>query len=472
MHSYKNLFKTKLLKNKGIKTSFIIDDKKNNFPLYRNNFKKRENSIRIKNINSSTFNKKKSEEMNYLESHNNNNDSEDQFISENYEDLFLYFLLETEKIDFFERKIRFQKENNNLNNKNIKYFFNYIFQSFTSDNKLRWKNFLFPEPVYKLLYIKSRKLQKEIIKFSIMTNKKIIDIMSSYNKKYKIKMNIKNWCLKPKDAYKNYEDLYLKEKVEKDNLNNSANPYSKSTNLTDFVIKTDNNGRGKTLICLGKAFNIYIDDYDTHKDNNGISMAVEESKYYKNTRKEIIYTLDDINLKKINKYNTINGKFETNGTKNKIFYKSKSNNKYKIKNLKNIKLKNKSLKTFLNLDKKDKNKESIFNKKLKLDSNNIVSNYNKNKDKLPSLIKLTKTNGSERNLSQEHFYNNNNNYPIFNDYNKNKIKYNNFFLFDKKIKKNKKNINSFRIFEGEKILQNKKFRIINFFSKQKSDFYY
>jgi hypothetical protein len=448
MLNYTSLLKGRMFKNSNLKSSFLIDDKKEAFHLTN---KDERNNMRKISSKMLFINKKSGEHM--LEKNSSSKLDEDEYLSEDYEDLFLYFLYETEKIDYFEK----QMENKSRKNINIKYAFNYIYQLFT-DDKVRWNNFLFYEPIYKILYVRSRKMQKEIIQYSIFANKKVEDIINSFNKKYTSKKKVKNWCLNPQEAYKNYEKIILKEKMENEKKMVGNNPYFKDINYTDFVVRTDNNGKGKTLIFLGKAINIYIDDIDKYQiHDNGISMAVEESEFNKKIKNEIVYTFDDIYLKSRKRNWSINNKNDFNNTHHKNSL-NKSANKNKRNRLKSNK----------NSDLKLKNsfKHSVDRKEIK--NNNIFKNYNQFQNKLPSITKLQKQNVTERKISKEQKLDSNL-HRIENK--KIKLKYKNIFPLKEKNKKNKNFINSFTNFEKEINPKGNK-TIYNFFSKHNSDFYY
>ena len=464
MLHYKSLLKGRIFKNRKIKSSFLIEDRKESFQTSNNTLLKREESNKIKKKGSTSIkiiSKKSSEKINL---DNINIADEDQFLSEDYEDLFFYFLLQTQGIDYFEKQIEVKKEKK-INNK---YIFNYLYDIFT-DEKMQWQHFLFPEPSYIILYIKSRKILKEILQYSIYSGKKINDIINAYNKKYTCHKKIKNWHLKPQEACKNYDNIILEQKNETENINKGNNPFFKNVNYTDFVVKTDNNGKGKTLIFLGKAINIYIDDLDKNQDSDkGISMAVEESEFNKKIKNEIIYTFDDIILKTKKRNMTINNnKNELNKLRNK---KDKN---YFTNFQANMGVDNKNNK-FLSLDKKEKNKTNYFIKK-PIINNNIFNNYNKH-CKLPSIIKIEKqkTNMTDRKIIKDLKYENkdfsniNININNKNDYN---IHYHNIFPINRKIKRPKKSINSFSIYERENVPKSHK-KIINFFTKENSDFYY
>jgi hypothetical protein len=451
MLSYKNIPKSRLFNNMKFKNAFGINNKKENNKSFKNiqNNNNKEDNYKLKKSNTNlSLNMNKKEDMiDYM-----NKSTSDEYISENYEELFLYFLFESEKIEMFDDQNEFRNEKRI----NKKFTFFYIFQSFGSEDKMRLNNFLFPKSIYKLLYLKSRKLQKQIVKYSITSGIKMEDLLNSYNIKYTSQKNVKNWCLKPKEAYKNYEEISLREKLEKDKLNNNGNPYLKDKNYTDFIIKTDNNGKGKTLLFLGKSFHLYIDDYDNYhkvQEHNGISMAVEESEFNKNTKNQIIYTVDELILKNKNNQHKNSNNFDLDIPKAKQNYQNKSKNK-KLKSFKsnlNLNLKNKNSKKYLSLDSKRKNKTKIFD--------NQEEDKNDN-SKLPLIPKLKKPviNGK---LPKE---NHNSKTKT------NKVFYKNMFVPDNKNKGNKK-LTSFNMHQEDKIPHSNK-KIINFFRKENSDFYY
>ena len=466
MLKYKSLLKGRILKSKNIKSFLLKDEKKDNSPLPKNS-PKRDNIKRFKQfsptIKNISISKKSTKKLNY-DNFNSIDINNESSICEDYEDLFLNFLMETEGIDYFENQLEMKKEKKIRINK--AYIYNYIYQTFTEEPK-RWNQFLFSEAVYIVLYIKSRSTVKEIIQFSSVSGIKIKDIINSYDKKYTCKKKVKNWSLRPQDAYKNLENIKLKAKLEKEKMNNNGNPYFKHMNYTDFVVKTDNNGRGKTLLFLGKGINIYIDDLDKyHSKDNGISMAVEESEFNKNTKNEIIYTFDDIILKTKKRNMSINSnRYELNKLKNDNI-KNIIEKKY-LKTFKtNLNLDYKNSTKYLSLDKKEKgkNKTKIYNKKPNI--NNIFNNYKKNLNKLPYITKLEKPKSNSKKIIKE--------IKVENKHNSNKnekMNYKRVLSGFKNKKQQKKYINSFWIFEREYLPKTHK-KIINYFTKENSDFYY
>ena len=456
MLKYKSLLKGEFFKNKNIKSSFLIEDKKNN-NLLLNNLRRNDNK-RLKIYNSSIKDNSKKSSKNINFDNYKKIDNDKSFTSGDYEDLFFSFLLETEGIDIFEKQLELKKDKKIRINK--KYIFNYIYQVFTEEKK-RWNNFLFTESVYQILYIKSRKVIKEIIQYSVYSGAKIKDIINSYDKKYTCKRKVKNWSLRPQEAFKNYENIKLKAKLEKEKNNNVGN-YFKTVNNTDFVVKTDNFGNGKTLIFLGKAINIYIDDLDKfHKNDKGISMAVEESEFNKKIKNEIVYTYDDIILKTKKRNMTINSnRFEMNKLKNENT--KKSIDKKSFKNFKtNLNLDFKNSTKFFSLDKNEKNRTKIYNQKPNI---NIFNNYQKHLNKLPNITKLEKTNNKNKKNENRENSNTKSNKNV-------NINYRRVFPNFQNKKKSNKFINSFNIFEKEYIPKSHK-KLINFFTKENSDFYY
>ena len=435
-----------------LKSSFITDNKTNNHVIFKNSQKNFSNNLSVdmkKKIirkNTIRLSKKKSSEGNYLNS--NNNENEDNLKIDDYEDLFLYFLLNMEKIEYFENILKHKKERRMNNN----YYFLGIFESLTTE-KVYWNNFYFPKYVFRLFYLKSRHLQKEIIKYSITNGKEIMEVINSYNKIYTSLIKIKNWRLKPADAYLNYENINKKRNVEIEK--NNKNTMSKINSFTDFVIRTNNKGRGKTLIFLGKTINIYIDDIDSNLNKNmGLSMATEDSEFNTKVKNEIIYTFDDAAVKAKKGGLTINNKIFNhinNSNNNNLSF---NNNYKKIRN--NLKYMNLNKRSF-NYKFKDKyvNKKDI---KKKLFSTNMTTInklplINTSKRKSPSNTKRIESKSRE------------NTYQFFK---KNRVQKWVYLRENKNIKRN--SVKPFlNRFDDEK-KENK--TIINFFSKKDNDFYY
>ena len=435
-----------------LKSSFITDNKTNNHVIFKNSQKNFSNNLSVdmkKKIirkNTIRLSKKKSSEGNYLNS--NNNENEDNLKIDDYEDLFLYFLLNMEKIEYFENILKHKKERRMNNN----YYFLGIFESLTTE-KVYWNNFYFPKYVFRLFYLKSRHLQKEIIKYSITNGKEIMEVINSYNKIYTSLTKIKNWRLKPADAYLNYENINKKRNVEIEK--NNKNTMSKINSFTDFVIRTNNKGRGKTLIFLGKTINIYIDDIDSNLNKNmGLSMATEDSEFNTKVKNEIIYTFDDAAIKAKKGGLTINNKISNhinNSNNNNLSF---NNNYKKIRN--NLKYMNLNKRSF-NYKFKDKyvNKKDI--KKKLFNTNMTTINklplINTSKRKSPSNTKRIESKSRE------------NTYQFFK---KNRVQKWVYLRENKNIKRN--SVKPFlNRFDDEK-KENK--TIINFFSKKDNDFYY
>jgi len=440
-----NQHKKNIKKSQNLKTSFLIDSKSNNHVTFKNTPKNNNfNSISTKKILKFKLNKKKSSEVNYLDSDIDENN--DGFRADDYEDLFYYFLLHIGKIEYFE-KLLIQKKERRINNN---YYFLNIIESLTGP-KTYWNNFYFPKYVFILFYLKSRKLQKEIIKYSISKGKEIMEVINSYNKKYTTSVKIKNWRLKPAEAYLNYEKISQNKKSEIEKSN--KNTVSKITNFTDFVIRTNNKGEGKTLIFLGKTINIYIDDIEKYQNRaHGLSMATEESEFNTKVKNEIVYTFDTTSIK------AKKGNFTVNNNKN-LNHINKTRNKLSFGKNKYKKI-TKAIK-YMNLTKgrlKFKYNDKIINKQeLK---NNLFNNYIEQSNQLPPL-----------NLSKRHY---NENTEIIDS--KSKDKNSTFLKVNKRktlfdLKKNKKNNTLLFNYDYDDNKKDKK-TIINFFSKKDNDFYY
>ena len=450
LNNSNNKLKKSLIKTKKIKPSFITDNRKINHIMFKNILRHKNNlNISNKNVRTNTIKliKKKSSEVNYLDTDNNPKD--ENLKGDDYEDLFFFFLLHIGKIEYFENILKKKKERKINNN----YYFLNIFDSLTGE-KTHWNNYYFPKYLYILFYLKSRNSLKEIIKYSISKGKQIMDVINSYNKNYTSNIKIKNWRLKPAEAYLNYEIINQNRKSEIDKSN--KNSLSKIANFTDFVIRTDNRGNGKTLIFLGKTINIYIEDLNKYQSKNqGLSMATEASEFNTKVKNEIVYTFDETTLKnKKGNLAAVNNKqiHKINHIKNNNLNPDKNKYKKINKTIRNI-----------NMNKfRYKTKDKIINKKdLK---KNLFNNYMKQFHKLP-LIRLSK------NKTIDHI-------ELIEP--KNKCRNRTFLKADKNPKvfkpnENKNllglNFNSFREFYNEDKKKNNR-TIINFFSKKDNDFYY
>lgn len=434
------------IRNNKIVNSFITSEKTNNHISFKNlptkdlihNEKRKFQKAGINRLL-----KQKSSEISNTENDDNLND---ELKPDNYEDLFFFFLLHIGKIEYFENILINKKERRTSNT----YFFMNIYDSLTEE-KIFWNNFFFPKYVFKLFYIKSRKLQKDIIKYSILKGKEIMEVINSYNKKYTSNIKLKNWSLKPSDAYLNYEKINQSKNSELENSNKKT--LSKIANFTDFIIRTKNKGKGKTLIFLGKTINIYIDDIENYQNKkNELSMATEDSEFKKNTKNEIIYTFDDIAHKNKKKNLTINN-INTKLNNSKNLNLDLSNNKYK-------KIPKKMIHTTKN---KFKFRNRIININKKEIEKNLFFDYRKNIHKLP-IIQLSKKHSPEHSELKE--FKNRTKEISFMEKMKNK-----YISKKNENKKNKIRFNSFRIFNNENKIKDNK-TIINFFTKKNKDFYY
>ena len=268
----------------------------------------------------------------------------------NYEELFFYFLKTSEKIDNFEsspknnknsKEIYFQiktnernfedeeekdkeneenPKNNTKTEKNIPnlkgIFYHEIFLKLTN-NKQKLNNFSFPIGIYKLMYQKSRKKQKEILKHCLKNHKDYKTVITSYGKCYTNKTLKHNWELSPNETYSNYYKIYRKKFLSQKKEPNKN--LDLLTNYSDVVIKANNKGQGRTLIYIGKLFNAYVEDY-LKKNKNVVSMYIENP----NDRKEVVYNHTDII-----KLSKMKMNFSYNKNKsNNYLYSSKNNLKY------------------------------------------------------------------------------------------------------------------------------------------------
>ena len=427
---------------------------KNNHVIFKNIQKNNANpnahlKRKIQRINTIKLSTKKLTENN---DQNSDNDSKDGNLKiDDYQDLFFYFLLNMEKIEYFEHLIIKKNERKIDNN----CFFLNIYESLTT-NKIYWHNFYFPKYVFILFYIKSKNLQKEIIKYSISRGKEIMEVINSYNKIYTAKTKIKNWRLKPIEAHLNYEKIRQKKNPDME-LTNNNNATAKINNFTDFVIKTNNKGKGKTLIVLGKTINIYIDDLQEDINRNkGLSMATEDSEFNTKVKNEIIYTFDDdtLKLKKgnipINNTNFINHNIINPNKNNSNFGRNKYTKISRNSKLLNFKKERLKLKC----------REKYFNKTV-IKKN--IFNFHTKQSKILPLIDSSRRKKYANNEIPE-VKPKNKNYSFIKA---NKVQK----WFPKKLQVNKGiSFNSVLNCKNEDKKDNK--TIINFFSKKDNDFYY
>ena len=223
--------------------------------------------------------------------------------------LFFYFLQIRSKIEKFEADPSIKCTNNIsknflINSKklskvkeniNIHSIFYNIYHEYSSENLIEWNDFHFINPLYKYLYLKSKSIQKQIIKYCITSNLKYDVILDSYNKNYTCNITKHNWFLNPRQAYENYFNLFLKESNQKDKEKIKTDFDYLGNNVGDVVVKLNNNGYGKTLIYNGQLFNVYIDDIHSKKNNSNkmVSMHVQDAES-NIARKEVIYTESDL----------------------------------------------------------------------------------------------------------------------------------------------------------------------------------
>ncbi len=425
MKGFISILKGRNFQKGKIKNSFFLlkDSKENKdinntendfFPKINNN-----NNIRLSKI---------------IESKKLSNIIKTKYIQKNndYEDLFFYFLKTTEKIDIFESILDKNKRSNKKYNQIKKYegrnekveeeddvhyyfenkahkkkinlkkiFYQELYLNLIN-NKIQWENFLFPKGVFNIMYQKSRLKQKEILKYSLKYNKDYDTVINSYEKTYTSLMLKHNWTLNPKIAYNNYYKIFLKKNVSQNKENNKKININ-DTNYSDVVIKVDNNGQGKTLIYIGKLFNVYIDDSykKMDKNDNVVSMDIKEKK----SRKEVVYNYKDLLARNKNKL------------KSSFSYDKKPNNKIEKRASKCVSIKklndNNNLNSNLNyiLNNIRKKNNSFTNKNHNIPNNNIknVKRFNTESNKIPKQKKIIFKNNSSFNSILNANENTNNN---------------------------------------------------------------
>lgn len=356
---------------------------------------------------------------------------------DDYEDLFFYLLKIPQKLELFEvncsirTKMKEDEENKKedinayeseseddfnkiINNIDInKIFYKRIYYGLTEKDKQLWENFNFPKAIYKIIYKKSKLKQKEILTYCVKYGMKYDSVINSYEKLYTSKTKKRNWDLDPISAYNNYleifnqdENLMKSEQLENNtNNNNIAYEYEKIKLNKDIVIKTNNKGKGKTLIFDGKLLDVYVDDY--LRNNYGKYIISINSP--KQNKKEIIYDSRDLFPKLKQSFS-----FDRNNIK-----KNKNNLNLKTHLINNMTVDNKNSKKGLFFNNKKKNKENIF----------AINNTNS--------IEKNKRNINKLSLSPA-FSNNNNNYQKTDAFFNNNEEFSSKLILGRIINKNKK----------------------------------
>ena len=240
-------------------------------------------------------------------------------IYEDYEDLFFYLLKEQNRIESFEvnafnNNIKkkdekkpvedayesepeddFNKESNNIDLDKIFYK---VYSGLVLAEKQYWENFYFPKAIYKIIYKKSREKQRDILNFCYKYGISYDKVVNSYEKIYTNKTQKKNWGLEPITAYNNYMEIYHKDENLIQNKELDKNSNDKKDNFhyenydkfdKDIVVKTNNKGKGKTLIYDGKLLSVYVDDYLRKNNERAISINSPTQK-----KKEIVYDAKDL----------------------------------------------------------------------------------------------------------------------------------------------------------------------------------
>ena len=364
-------------------------------------------------------------------------------VNENYEDLFFHFLKTSEKIFVFEafseenenakngildikiteRKLEEDEKKSDEDNKhvnkskiNVKYSFYHEIYLKLVNNKQKWNNFFFPIGIYKLMYRKSKIKKQEIFKYSIKKNINYEKIIGSYDKQYTSSTLKHNWELSPRSAYINYSKIYQKNKLSQSKEVNQKQ--LTDLNFSDVVVKVDYNSHERTLIYGGKLFNVYVEEYLKNRNNNIVSMHIQDLK----PKKEIIYNSSDLwnKLKK--------------DIKEKIsFKKNKTYNKFEIPKEKKIlkkKLKSNYVKFLINsLGKKNK---SFFDGKTKIKVKRFNTETNQLSERFEDKFRFS-FNSLFNNNEQKSFS------PFNNFKNKDKVDLSRIEIYNKNINKIKIN---------------------------------
>ena len=347
------------------------------------------------NINIMTHSKiqqlKDSRKVNLFNKNNSNS-------FEDYDDLFFYFLQINDKIDEFEASTS-QINKHSENNKNDQafnenkfeeeedisdvkgktqkpinvneIFYNKLYLGLIN-NKMQWNNFLFPKGIYNLMYRKSKAKQKEISKFCLKYNENFETIVNSYEKIYTGLTYKHNWELSPRRAFNNYKKLCISKSLSQSKEKTNKKLNSLVPSLCDIVVKVNNNGQGKTLIYVGKNYNIYLDDYlRDSSDNNLISMQVQESISKHKYRREIVYDYSDFKQKsKLKLQNSLSYNKKINKNYNNLNI-HRNNKTILIKNIKKSINYNTTFGKLGNSKEKYLDKNNIHSHRLNTDNNKL-----------------------------------------------------------------------------------------------------
>ena len=214
MKGHISLLKGRLFKEGKIKNSLFFFNKQKNKTLSKDSHQKEISNInqgdnRTKNqitfnslLRKKNMSRKNMNKVLYLNTEctdlRHSKDSSRNKDTEIYEDLFLKLLQETDDIPNI---LNFDKKNKF----NYKYGFYSLFMLFSSSPKIKWKNFEISGSIFHTLYMISQKIKKEIKTFSVIYNKDLNEVINSYEKKYTQKLRMRNWNIKPSDAYKNFK---------------------------------------------------------------------------------------------------------------------------------------------------------------------------------------------------------------------------------------------------------------------------
>ena len=326
--------------------------------------------------------------------------------NKDYDDLFFYFLQINDKIDEFEVSTQINKHSEN--NQNIQKYNDHKFEEdednsdvkrkpqksinvneiFYSElylglisNKIQWNNFSFSKGIYNLMYRKSKAKQKEISKFCLKYNENYETIINSYEKKYTSLTYKHNWELSPLWAFRNYKNLCISKNLSQSKEKTNKKINSLVPSLCDIVVKVNNNGQGKTLIYIGKNYNIYLDDYlRDNSNNNLISMQVQDSISKHKYRKEIVYDYNDFKQKsKLRLQNSLSYNKKINKIYNNLNI-HRNNKNILIKNIKKTNNYNTTFGKFGNTKEKYLDKNNIHSHRFNTENNKLSLNTQRNKN--------------------------------------------------------------------------------------------
>ena len=196
--------------------------------------------------------------------------------------LFYYFLRYDESIPQFERSKTVLMESILQQKKN-----NFYSAFLKMEKSYTWKGFTLPYINFKLLYLKSRILRKNIIKFAIENKKQISEVFESYSPKYYKNSKLHNWEINPKISYLKYQYKKLKEKNQKENEENKLHNLYDTLSKSNIYVLTKTKGR-QNLIFSGKLCNVFCQD--------PIFIENKPDSFFLNKKKDYIYRIRNNSL--------------------------------------------------------------------------------------------------------------------------------------------------------------------------------